>query len=204
VHSTEPNPAPRRPGMSWLEGPLMQWKESAVHPISNLAGSKFDLLQLIDIDRDGDLDVITCEEWGNLGLICYKIRVRQFLFAVSQTFFTQVRQKLGAPSVSFEEYFPENRGALGDQSCCERSSTIPRFFLAITITARGYMWRRRIKNFPYENQPDEANHVPAHLYFFLFNYLERVTRILRATGRITCGVRASCSHFKTILRATAR
>ncbi len=72
VHSTEPNPAPRRPGISWLEGPLMRGKEPAVHPISDLAGSKFDLLQLIDIDRDGDLDVITCEERENLGLIWYE------------------------------------------------------------------------------------------------------------------------------------
>jgi hypothetical protein len=76
VHSTEPNPAPRRPGISWLEGPLMQGKEPAVHPISDLAGSKFDLLQLIDIDRDGDLDVITCEERENLGLIWYENPVR--------------------------------------------------------------------------------------------------------------------------------
>ena len=76
VHITEPNPAPRRPGISWLEGPLMQGKEPAVHPISDLAGCKFDLLQLIDIDRDGDLDVITCEERENLGLIWYENPVR--------------------------------------------------------------------------------------------------------------------------------
>ena len=76
VHSTEPNPAPRRPGITWLEGPLASGKEPAVHPISDLAGSKFDLLQLIDIDRDGDLDVITCEERENLGLIWYENPVR--------------------------------------------------------------------------------------------------------------------------------
>ena len=30
------------------------------------------LVQLFDIDRDGDLEVITCEERDNLGLIWYE------------------------------------------------------------------------------------------------------------------------------------
>ena len=43
-----------------------------VMPISDLQGSKFDLLQLMDVDQDGDLDVITCEERDNLGLVWYE------------------------------------------------------------------------------------------------------------------------------------
>ena len=35
-------------------------------------GIKFDLIQLIDLDGDGDLDVLTCEERDNLGVIWYE------------------------------------------------------------------------------------------------------------------------------------
>ncbi|MBI1314533.1 VCBS repeat-containing protein [bacterium] len=42
------------------------------HPISGPEGVKFDLLQLVDLDADGDLDVITCEERANLGVIWYE------------------------------------------------------------------------------------------------------------------------------------
>lgn len=40
--------------------------------VSGLTGTKFDLVQLVDLDTDGDLDVITCEERENLGLIWYE------------------------------------------------------------------------------------------------------------------------------------
>ena len=42
------------------------------HDISGSAGIKFDLVALIDLDGDGDLDVLTCEERDNLGVIWYK------------------------------------------------------------------------------------------------------------------------------------
>jgi hypothetical protein len=41
-------------------------------PISGPAGVKFDLVQLLDLDGDGDLDVLTCEETENLGVIWYE------------------------------------------------------------------------------------------------------------------------------------
>jgi len=76
VHSTEPNSGPRRPGVSWLKslnnqatGKKLKFE---VQQISSLAGSKFDLLQMMDVDNDGDLDVITCEERDNLGLFWYE------------------------------------------------------------------------------------------------------------------------------------
>lgn len=40
--------------------------------ISGPEGIKFDLIQLIDLDADGDLDVLTCEERDNLGVIWYE------------------------------------------------------------------------------------------------------------------------------------
>ena len=42
------------------------------HDISGTKGVKFDLVQLLDLDGDGDLDVITCEEQTNLGIIWYE------------------------------------------------------------------------------------------------------------------------------------
>jgi hypothetical protein len=42
------------------------------HDISGTEGVKFDLVQLLDGDGDGDLDVITCEEQTNLGVIWYE------------------------------------------------------------------------------------------------------------------------------------
>ncbi len=40
--------------------------------IAGLPGTKFDRMELVDLDADGDLDVITCEETENLGVIWYE------------------------------------------------------------------------------------------------------------------------------------
>jgi len=45
-------------------------------PISGHKGTKYDLVQLIDLDQDGDLDVLTCEERENLGVIWYENPVK--------------------------------------------------------------------------------------------------------------------------------
>lgn len=42
------------------------------HEISGPEGTKYDLVEVIDLDADGDLDVITCEEAENLGVIWYE------------------------------------------------------------------------------------------------------------------------------------
>jgi len=76
VHSTEPNSGPRKPGVTWIQGAVSAEKTNKVSSISDLKGSKFDLLQLVDVDDDGDLDVITCEERDNLGLIWYENPLR--------------------------------------------------------------------------------------------------------------------------------
>jgi hypothetical protein len=43
-----------------------------VRPISGSAGDKYDLIQLLDLDADGDLDVVTTEENTGLGVVWYE------------------------------------------------------------------------------------------------------------------------------------
>lgn len=73
VHSTEPSGDPSLSGVTWLrqirENGRVKWMSS---DISGPEGIKFDLLRLFDLDQDGDLDVITCEERHNLGVIWYE------------------------------------------------------------------------------------------------------------------------------------
>lgn len=64
---------PQKPAVSW-----MSYDESVFEPqwtphdIGGPDGEKFDLIQMLDLDDDGDLDVITCEEIQNLGVIWYE------------------------------------------------------------------------------------------------------------------------------------
>lgn len=61
-----------KPGIAWLEvlpGRPVQYRS---YDISGTEGKKFDRLELIDLDGDGDLDVLTCEEVDNLGVIWYE------------------------------------------------------------------------------------------------------------------------------------
>ena len=54
-------------GLVWLSGP--DWKR---HEISGTAGTKYDVVKLVDLDGDGDLDVISTEEIDNLGVIWFE------------------------------------------------------------------------------------------------------------------------------------
>lgn len=45
---------------------------SAYHDIGGPEGAKFDRIELIDLDGDGDLDLMTCEERDNLGVFWYE------------------------------------------------------------------------------------------------------------------------------------
>ncbi len=40
--------------------------------VSGPEGAKFDRVELVDLDGDGDLDILTCEEGDNLGVIWYE------------------------------------------------------------------------------------------------------------------------------------
>lgn len=59
-----------REGIVWLEqqrgGP---WKQRT---LGGPEGLKYDLMQTLDLDADGDLDVVTCEERDQLGVVWYE------------------------------------------------------------------------------------------------------------------------------------
>src|SRR5262249_16657148 len=54
-------------GLVWLSAP--DWKR---HEISGTAGTKYDVIKLVDLDGDGDLDVISTEEMDNVGVIWFE------------------------------------------------------------------------------------------------------------------------------------
>lgn len=61
-------------GVGWLRAENAATASEWIHTeISGAAlGIKFDLIQQIDLDQDGDLDLLTCEERNNLGVIWYE------------------------------------------------------------------------------------------------------------------------------------
>ena len=62
-----------KPGVAWIKFDHDKApKDWPAYDISGLEGKKFDRLELIDLDGDGDLDVLTCEEADNLGVIWYE------------------------------------------------------------------------------------------------------------------------------------
>ena len=72
VFSCEGATNPRH-GLMWLscDGAFDAGKWTA-HQVTGVDGVKHDLVELIDLDADGDLDAITTEEVKNLGVIWYE------------------------------------------------------------------------------------------------------------------------------------
>jgi hypothetical protein len=62
------------PGAAWMSHrPDKPWAERwNVTDVSGSVGVKFDLVELVDLDGDGDLDAITCEERDNLGVFWFE------------------------------------------------------------------------------------------------------------------------------------
>ncbi len=77
VLSTNTNGA-EKTGLTWIDGKDLEKQDKiAFHPISGMHNAKYDKVELIDLDRDGDLDVLICEEnYGpnseGLGVIWYE------------------------------------------------------------------------------------------------------------------------------------
>ena len=60
-------------GVMWLSYATSPTERTwQAHDISGPEGVKFDLIVLLDLDGDGDPDVLTCEERANLGVIWYE------------------------------------------------------------------------------------------------------------------------------------
>ena len=69
---------PPRSGVAWLaQGKSATQPDWAPHQIGGAEGVKFDLVELYDFDGDGDLDVLTCEERANLGVVLYENPTRK-------------------------------------------------------------------------------------------------------------------------------
>jgi hypothetical protein len=63
-------------GVRWLAQDSERPEAWADHEISGPDGTKYDRIELLDLDADGDLDVLTCEERNNLGVIWYENGIR--------------------------------------------------------------------------------------------------------------------------------
>jgi hypothetical protein len=59
-------------GIVWLSKAAVPGSEPVKHGISGAQGQKFDRTELVDLDGDGDLDVLTTEEIEDLGVIWYE------------------------------------------------------------------------------------------------------------------------------------
>lgn len=55
--------------VAWKENTPSGWVD---HAISDRRGRKFDRFEMLDLDGDGDLDLLTCEEVHNLGVFWYE------------------------------------------------------------------------------------------------------------------------------------
>ena len=71
IHTVNNGGKRQFPGAAWLHSDD-EWKSATAHNISGDQGVKFDLIQVMDVDGDGDLDWLSCEERDNLGLFWYE------------------------------------------------------------------------------------------------------------------------------------
>jgi len=73
-HVTNTGRNREHPGATWLSHrPDDPWASKwDVTDVSGSVGVKFDLVELVDLDGDGDLDAITCEEIDDLGVFWFE------------------------------------------------------------------------------------------------------------------------------------
>jgi hypothetical protein len=59
-------------GVGWLEYTGQSEEPWRPRALAGPEGVKFDRIELVDLDGDGDLDLLTCEETDNLGVVWYE------------------------------------------------------------------------------------------------------------------------------------
>ncbi len=59
-------------GIIWLSQAVLPESDPVKHGVSGAQGQKFDRTELVDLDGDGDLDILTTEEIEDLGVIWYE------------------------------------------------------------------------------------------------------------------------------------
>lgn len=69
-------------GLLWLDGASLRTNSPQFYPVAGRHTAKFDDIKTVDVDNDGDLDVLTCEEnFGpdsrGLGIIWYENTLQQ-------------------------------------------------------------------------------------------------------------------------------
>ena len=74
VLTKEPDGDRTKPGVLWMSRTADGWQP---HDVSGPQGMKIDQVKLLALDGDGDLDILTCEERDNLGVIWYENPTRQ-------------------------------------------------------------------------------------------------------------------------------
>jgi hypothetical protein len=62
----------RLAGVGWFEFTGQEDRPWQEHALGGPEGVKFDRIELVDQDGDGDLDLLTCEEAENLGVVWYE------------------------------------------------------------------------------------------------------------------------------------
>ena len=59
-------------GIVWLSNAVVPGSEPVKHSVSGAQGQKYDRTELVDLDGDGDLDILTTEEVEDLGVIWFE------------------------------------------------------------------------------------------------------------------------------------
>ena len=126
-------------GMAWLRAPELPEGDWQAYEIAGFDGEKFDIVQLVDVDGDGDLDIVAAEERNNsqtvpgLGVVWYENPLIQLTGDINRdrtTDSADLAQLIGAWGGA-GDLFPEDLNGDG---------VVDSFDLAVLLAAFGRTW----------------------------------------------------------------